>query len=325
MTAVVHRVAIVAFAAAAAGACLAPVRDPLRVGSNPWPGYEYLHLAEHLGYFAAEGVEVRLLEFGSLSDTRRAYERGQLDMMGATAVEALVVRDRSSRSPEIVRIVDYSNGADVILAQPWITGPQALHNARVGVELGALPAFLLARGLEHLGVDPGDVRPSSLDQTAMEEAFRQGALDAIVTYPPTSIRLMREFKASPLFSSAMAPREILDVLVAEADVIRDRRQDVAAVLRAFDRAQAFAETHPAEAYAVMAAREGLTPEEFAAALHDGVGVVTTAEQAEFFRAGGPLERSVAHADRLLRRSGQLRNPPRTAGLISRVFVPEAEG
>ncbi|MFN8644057.1 MAG: hypothetical protein U0802_21280, partial [Candidatus Binatia bacterium] len=52
-----------------AAGCVGDPPEPLRVGINAWPGYEYLYLADVQGFYAREGVEVQLLEFGSLSDT----------------------------------------------------------------------------------------------------------------------------------------------------------------------------------------------------------------------------------------------------------------
>lgn len=52
--------------------CPQPVQEPIRIGINTWPGYELLHLASRLGYFEDEGVSVRILEFTSLADCRRA-------------------------------------------------------------------------------------------------------------------------------------------------------------------------------------------------------------------------------------------------------------
>ena len=310
-------------AVSCAAACLAPARVPLRVGVNAWPGYEYLYLADVKDFYAAEGVEVRLLEFGSLSDTRRAYERGQLDMMGATVIEGLVIHDASPRRPRVVRVVDYSNGPDVIIAQPWITRGEQLRGARVGVELAALPVFLLARGLEDFGLTVRDVRTASMDQTAMEEAFRRGDLDAVVTYPPTSVRLTREMETTRLFSSADAPREILDVLLAEADVVRDRGDEVRALLRAFDRAVAYAERQPADAAAIMAQREGITPGEFSAALSGGIVLVGADQQAPFFGPDGALERAIRVAGRLLVAAGQLRAVPAPGSLVEPRFIGEA--
>ena len=51
--------------------------EELRVGVNPWPGYEALYLAQHRGLFDREGIKVKLVDFQSLGDARRAFERGR--------------------------------------------------------------------------------------------------------------------------------------------------------------------------------------------------------------------------------------------------------
>ena len=60
-------------------ACRETPNPPLRIAINPWPGYEFLYLAERLKLFEAEGVEVRILQFSSLNDSRRAFELGKAD------------------------------------------------------------------------------------------------------------------------------------------------------------------------------------------------------------------------------------------------------
>ena len=69
-----------------------------RLGIIPWPGYEFLYLAQGKGFYHDEGLEVRIVEFDSLSDARRAYERGQIDALGTTVIEVLQARDTSSRA-----------------------------------------------------------------------------------------------------------------------------------------------------------------------------------------------------------------------------------
>jgi NitT/TauT family transport system substrate-binding protein len=295
-------------------------REPLRIGLNAFPSYEFLYLADVQGFYRDEGLEARVLEFSSLSDTRRAYERGQLDVMGGTVIEALVVRDQSDRSPQIVRVLDYSDGADVILAQPWITSADTLRGARVGVELATLPVYVLGRGLEALGLRLADIRTSSTDQATMEEAFRRGDLDALVTYPPASLSLTRDLKTTTLFSSADVPGEIVDVILVEAETARTRAADVAAMLRAHDRARRFAREHPADAHAIMARREGITAGEFAASLSDGVVLVDALDQTPYFGAGGRLPGIITRAERLLRDTGQVSRPARTADLVSTAFL-----
>lgn len=295
-------------------------REPLRIGLNAFPSYEFLYLADVQGYYHDEGLEARVLEFGSLSDTRRAYERGQLDVMAGTVIEALVVRDQSVRAPQIVRVIDYSNGADVLLAQPWITSASTLRGARVGVELAALPVYVLGRGLETLGLRLADIKTSSTDQTTMEDAFRRGELDALVTYPPAAVKLTRDLKTTTLFSSADVPGEIVDVILVEAETARTRASDVAAMLRAHDRARQFTRDHSAEAHAIMARRQSISAAEFAASLLDGVVLVEAGEQAPYFGAGGRLAGVITRAERLLRDAGQLSRAPRSSDLVSTDFL-----
>ncbi len=293
---------------------------PLRIGINPWPGYEFIYLAQEKGFFRDAGVNIRIIELNSLSDARRAYERGQIDGMGTTVIEVLQARDQSPRLPQIVYAVDYSDGADVILAQPNIKTGEELRGKRIGVELASLGVFVLARGLAKYGLTITDIVPKSMDQITMEQAFRQQDLDAIVTYPPTSIKMSRDTKAMPLFSSAEIPGEVVDVIAIEQEIAQKRADDVRKMLLAFERAIAYAAQNPTDAHRIMAAREGITPEEFATALKDGVRILGPTEQAEFFRPGGKLFSVLDSADRVLRETGQITGADRRDGSINGTFV-----
>ena len=61
-------------------------QPPVRIGINFWPGYEFLYLAEKQGFFKQEGVPVELIQFSSMGDARRAFERGQVDAMAVTLI-----------------------------------------------------------------------------------------------------------------------------------------------------------------------------------------------------------------------------------------------
>jgi len=141
------------------------------VGLNAWPGYEFLYLAQEEGYFRDEGLDVRVVEFCFLSDARRAYERGQIDILGTTVIEVLQIRDNRLREPQIVQVVDCSDGADVIIARPGFASGASLKGARVGVELASLGIYVLIRRLEKSGLSFADVETVFMDQLSMEEAF----------------------------------------------------------------------------------------------------------------------------------------------------------
>lgn len=281
-------------------------KPPLRIGINAWPGYEFLYLAQVKGFYEQRGVDVHIVEFGSLSDARVALERGQIDGLGTTVVEVLMARAHRTNSARIVRVVDYSDGADTVIAMAPIASIADLKGRRVGVELGSLGVYLLASALEKHQLSLTDVAMVSQDQVTMVAALREGELDAIVTYPPESLRLLSGGTgARVLFSSAEIPGEIVDVIAFRDEVIQDRLEDVRRVLSAFDDALAFTEQQRAEACAVMARREGLTAAEFDEALHHGLRLLRASEQLRYLGPGGTLLGVAQKTERLLNRSGQL--------------------
>ena len=305
--------------------CVKEPENMLRIGINTWPGYEFLYLAQEKGFYQEEGLDVKLLEFNSLSDARRAYERGQLDGLGTSVIDALQTLENSERSPQIVQVIDYSDGADVILAKPGIRDLHALRGGRVGVELGSLGIYLLARGLEKHGLGLGDVKMTSMDQMSMMEAISKGMLDAIVTYPPTSLKLVGDFKAENLFTSSEIPGEIVDVIIVDEQVIKQRPSDISKLLRAYQKAMQFTRQHPDEAYKIMAAREGITPDEFGKLMQYGIHIISKEEQAEFFLPGGKLEKVIDMTDRILRQSVQIKGTDRRAGLVNASFALQDNG
>lgn len=288
---------------------------PIRIGINAWPGYEFLYLAQEKGFFEKEGVNVRIVEFNSLADGRRAYERGQLDGLACTLIEHIQILDSSNRSPKITIVADYSNGADVILANQSIGSIQDLKGARIGLEVDSLGVFMLARVLDNAGLTLSDVEVKPLDQISIESAFCSNELDVAITYPPASLNMQKSCQANPIFSSADIPEEIVDIVVLEESVFKGRPEDVNAIIQAFFNAQRWAYENPDEAFTLMGAREGISSEEFGKSLSDGIFIAKASDQKHFFDANGPLKNALEHCEKILRETNQLRNPSRIKGSI----------
>jgi NitT/TauT family transport system substrate-binding protein len=307
-------IVVAALGLVASGCARAP-SEPLRVGINASPGHELLYLAAAKGLFAAEGARVRLVEFASPSDARRAYERGQIDGMASTLVELLQARDHSSRSPRAVLILDSSQGADALVAGSVVHGIEDLRGRSIAIEPGSVGVFLLGRALESVGASLDDVTLVPMDQERMPAAFAQHRIDAAACSSPIAHRLVSEHDGRTLFTSAAIPGEIFDVLALDEQVHGTRRDEVRAMLRAFHRAIEYAAAHPDEATRLMAARERISPAAFAEALRDEIRVPREAEQAVLLAAAGPAEQSIQHVDRMLRATGQIDGDDRTAGCI----------
>ena len=311
--------AMIIFAGLAAWAgrqALSPSPRPLRVAINPWPGYEFATLALKKGFFEDEGIDVRLLELSGLGDCVRAFEREQMDGFFGTVTEVLRSRDQSHRGARIVMVADYSDGADVILARDGVATVAELRGRRIGIETGSLTAFILARALEQSGLAWADVRTVHMAAMDMGAAMAEGKVDAVVTYPPLSLEIVKSGTGREVFSTREIPGEVVDVLAFDESSLGTRGDEIRGFIRAFHRAQEYAKAHPSESMDIMAAREGITPEEFEAALNGGVRLVGREDQARFLGRGGSLPGVVASTERILRSIGQLSGSVNTSGVVA---------
>jgi len=288
---------------------------PLRIGINAWPANELLFLAQEKGFFAAQGVDVRLIEYSSLGDVRRAFDRGQIDGMTGTLVELLQSRDATGRAPRAFMVTDFSNGSDMILARGNITAVSELAGKRVAAEPESVGMFVLARALAREGMPFSAVAVVATDQTDMAKNLDSGWVDAAVTYPPVSFEILQIPGTRVLFSSADIPREVVGVVALAGDVLERRPDDAARILRAWDQSLAYAAEHPSEARELMASRERISVEEFSEALA-GITLLSSKEQRPLFEPGGPLAKAIGATAELLRTAAQIRNGSASAECLA---------
>ena len=293
---------------------------PLRVGSESWPGYEPFYVARSLGYL--NDKEIRLTEYSSASETFRAFGNGAIEAGLMTLDEALLL---AQDAPDIrlVLITDFSNGADVIMAKPAFASLQQLKGRRVGAETSALGAYVLMRALQLSHMNPQDLEIVPLEFSEQENAFKQGKVDAVVTYEPTRTKL-RNFGARQIFDSSQIPREIVDVLVVRDGYLQANPDTVKGFLQAYYRARAYFKEKPQEAAQIAAAHSKISPGEFLSSL-DGMILPDAAESRRMLIGQPPmLLKNAQTLEAVMREKGLLRKavdvqPLFDEGMLARIL------
>jgi NitT/TauT family transport system substrate-binding protein len=250
-----------AILAIALTSCPSQPPQPLRIGSNLWTGYETLYLARNLGYYDKQPI--RLVDYPSGTEEVRAYRNGEIEGAGLSIDQALALA-ATQGDIKIIAIMDVSNGGDAILGKPNIANIKALKGKRVGVESTALGAFFLARALEKNGLNPKDIQIVSLELTEHERAFKEGKVDAVVTFGPPKAKLLAA-GAKLLFDSSQIPGEIVDTLVVRTDAIAKSPDSIQALVNGRFRALDYFEKNPQDAAKRIAPRTKATPEQILAA------------------------------------------------------------
>lgn len=245
--------------------CGKPSPGPLRIGYSPFPGHGFLSLAEQKGFFREEGVAVELREFSSFSAAVQAYEADRLDALASSMSGFLQIAQRV-KTVRGVALLAYSEGAEGLIAQPEITTLQALRGKRVGLSPWGVGSYLWARLLERSGLRNEDLILLNFSLQDGQRAFLRREIDALLTFEPWLTLTVRQTRANLLFTSRELPGEIADVLSVQGRVLRDRREEVRRVLRAYFRAVAYGRAHPEETVRFFAERARISVEEAMAML-----------------------------------------------------------
>lgn len=238
--------------------CVQTAATPLRVGTSLWTGFAHLYLAESLGYF--QDSPVRFVEYPSGHDMTQAFLNGEIEAAAVTMGDALSMAEKGI-DVKVVLVFDSSNGADVILAKPTIENLQALKGKQVGVEASVLGTFTLTRALAKVGLTPEAVQIVPLGISEQEAAFREGNVDALVTYEPVRSRLLAS-GAKQIFDSSQIPGEIVDILVVRSDALKNQTATVQFLIDQWFRAYAQAKKDPQDAAKRVAPRLELSPEAY---------------------------------------------------------------
>ena len=249
--------------------CTNKPEGPVIIGTNVWPGYEPGHLAKSQNLYG--NADVNLRQFLSASEVLRAFRNRSIDVAALTLDEALQLQ-QSGIDIQIFLVTDVSFGADAVLARPPVKSVADLVGKKVGVKNAALGEYVLARGeyvlaraLQINAVQNSDVNtvPLTVDETV--RLYRDGALDAVVTFEPFKTELQK-LGAVKIFDSRQIPNEIVDVLVTRKDFAKANPNAIKAVTTGWLAAAKLIKELSPDAIKETAVRLGISDQELRNAL-----------------------------------------------------------
>lgn len=263
--------------------------QPLKIAYSDWPGWVAWDVAAQKGFFKAAGVDVQLVWF-EYGPSMEAFGAGQVDAVAVTNGDALVTA-ASGAANTIILINDYSNGNDQIIAKPGIASVKALKGKKVGVEVGFVDHLLLLKALQLNGLTEDDVKLVPIQTSQAAQVLASGHVDAVAAWQPNAGQALKAVAgAKVIFSSADVPGLIYDTLAVNPASLAKRKADWAKVVQVWYQTAAWIldPKNTAEATAIMAARVGLKPEEYAGFIK-GTKILTLEEAKKAFAKGTGLD------------------------------------
>jgi NitT/TauT family transport system substrate-binding protein len=255
------RLAILCFAIAAVamlggcGSSSAPqtsTRAPIRLGTYEWPGSYWIDVAWQKGWFAEAGLNVERVSmdtkyFEALDDV----VAGKLDATGFQQFD-LVRHVAAGHDLVGVAAIDYSEGAEALIARPGFHSLNDLRGKRIGLRRGSYLEYLLSIFAERSGLSINDFKVLNRSTDAALAELKSGALEAVFMWEPYAAQAEKSVDGTRLFSTAEFPGLTYTVLSMRREFVQARPADVAALLRVWQRTVQFIRDNPNEACAIVA-------------------------------------------------------------------------
>ena len=186
-------------------------------GWMPWP---YAQQAGIVKKWADKyGLKIKIVQVNDYVESVNQYTAGKLDGVTVTNMDALTIPAAGGKDTSAIVIGDYSHGNDGVVLKN--AGSLASIKGRTInlVEL-SVSHYLLARGLETVGLKLSDVKTINTADADIVGAFAAPEVTAAVTWNPQ----LNELKAAPgatlVFDSSKIPAEILDLLVVDSATLK---------------------------------------------------------------------------------------------------------
>lgn len=285
------------------------------LGIHSWIGYEPLMLAQQFGWLP-HGVV--LIEGRSALDTLARLRQGQLDAGALTLDETLAARV-SGVPLTVVLVFNVSAGADMVLARPEIKTLADLTGKRIAVERSAVGALMLVKTLAAAGLDESALQVIDLPVADQLAAWRQGRIDAAISYEPVASLLRRE-GAVILYDSRHLPDTIFDVLAVRRDRMAGRGRLLRRLIEGHFRAIDHLRINREDAIYRIASRQQTLVDEVRRAL-GGVVLPGLESNHAYLKEGSAFHEAAKRLATLMHARGLLPMPDRLEGLFDGRFLP----
>lgn len=231
-------------------------REPLykgkiHLGHSSWAGYFAWRIAQHEGYFKEAGLDVEVTRYSSLGDVSKDFVSGKLIGRAGPTTDILSEAFKGFNQ-RVVAVIDYSNGADNMVASQAIRTVADFKGKRIAYEPGILEEFFLSYALSQNNLSFSDITSIPADAKESVRLLKEGKTDVAVTYEPFGSVTAKSGPYHIVYSSADAPGLITDALTFRADFVEQYPQTVLTILRCYFKALKFADQNPEKALTIAA-------------------------------------------------------------------------
>ena len=186
-------------------------------GWNPW---SYASTSGIMEKWAAKyNIKIKLVRMDYMPSIE-AFITPSVDACVMTNMDCLTIPVAGGISCSAIIVGDYSNGNDALIVRNNLTIPQ-LKGKKVNLVQFSVSHYMLSRALDMNGMTDDDVKIVNVSDSDIGPAFIANKdQEAVVTWNPLVMEIMKTPGVKKIFDSSQIPGEILDLMVVKTKVLQ---------------------------------------------------------------------------------------------------------
>lgn len=165
-------------------------------------------------------IEIDIVQINDYIESINQYTAGEFDACTMTNMDALTIPAASFVDSTALVVGDFSNGNDGVVLKDKKTLADIKGQQVNLVEL-SVSHYLLARGLESVGMSERDVKVVNTSDADMVAAYTTKDVSSVVTWNPLLSEITAMPKSTKVFDSSDIPGEIIDLLVINTKTLQE--------------------------------------------------------------------------------------------------------
>lgn len=278
--------AIAAFTLAtfAAAAQPAHAQETIKCVFPFWFGFAPTHVAQEMGYFAEEGLEVSTVFDNDRANVYPALESNDIQCTQRTISEHMSRPLTVDTNTVVIGLIDISVGADGVVAGPEINDVSDLIGKTFAGEINHPGTLMTAHALQQMGLSFSDVNVRLIQTDDSPAVFEDPEVAAVASWEPmlSEIAANTSRKGSKiLLDSSDFKGLITDIVIVNKADYEANREKYAGFMRGIYRAVDLFNKNPEKFLEVAAPFYNVTPDQMKADL-GGVYYTSYEDAVEYF-------------------------------------------
>ena len=165
-------------------------------------------------------IAIDVVQINDYIESINQYTAGQFDGCTMTNMDALTIPAAGGVDSTALIVGDFSNGNDGVILKNK-SSLKDIKGQQVNLVELSVSHYLLARGLEKVGLSEKDIKVVNTSDADMVAVYGTDDVTAVTTWNPLLAEIETMPNSNRVYDSSQIPGEIIDLLVVNTETLKD--------------------------------------------------------------------------------------------------------